>query len=426
MPRIPGAPTSPLAGPSQYTLVGRRTEGEALTISDRKHWKHLYEEVISTDICCGCSACIVACPHKVLELQDFDPIQTDPNSPFDNCVHGEEGCSLCAMACLRLDPKVNVIEELTYGRRRKEDEIYGKYLYKTLVRATEKGILDKGQDGGAVSALLGWALEEGELDGAVVAGPSESVPWLDEPRVVTNKEELLAAAGSRYTYCATPLGLKKAAEKKLKNIAIVGVSCESTAVRNLAAEGIKRWTRPVKLIIGLMCTETFDYEAFVTGKLQHEMGLNLDDIVKVNVKGKVIITMKDGRDIELPLKDARPTANEWCHHCPDFSAEHADLSCGGLGMEGWTMIMVRTDKGKDFLERGVAAGIVELRDADEEPNALKILERLASKQRLRVKPWDPHAAAAYPTQQALDAAYEDEAVKAAEKAEQEAQVLRAK
>lgn len=119
-------------------------------------------------------------------------------------------------------------------------------------------------------------------------------------------------------------------------------------------------------------------------------------------------------------------ANEWCHHCPDFSAEHADLSCGGLGMEGWTMVLVRTDKGKDFLERGAAAGIVELRDADEEPNALKILERLATKQRVRVKPWDPHAAAAYPTQQALDAAYEDEAAKAAEKAEQKAQVLRAK
>ena len=47
--------------------------------SDRKHWKHLYEEIVATEICCGCSACIVACPHKVLEFQDFDPIQIDPN-----------------------------------------------------------------------------------------------------------------------------------------------------------------------------------------------------------------------------------------------------------------------------------------------------------------------------------------------------------
>ena len=57
---------------------------------ERKHWKHLYEEIVATEICCSCSACIVACPHKVLELKDWDPVQTDINSPFDNCVHGEE------------------------------------------------------------------------------------------------------------------------------------------------------------------------------------------------------------------------------------------------------------------------------------------------------------------------------------------------
>ena len=78
--------------------------------NDRKHWKHLYEEIVATEICCSCSACIVACPHKVLELQDWDPVQKDGNSPFDNCIHGEEGCSLCAMACLRLDPHVDLIE----------------------------------------------------------------------------------------------------------------------------------------------------------------------------------------------------------------------------------------------------------------------------------------------------------------------------
>ena len=39
-----------------------------MAVSERKHWKHLYEEIVATEICCGCSACIVACPHKVLEL----------------------------------------------------------------------------------------------------------------------------------------------------------------------------------------------------------------------------------------------------------------------------------------------------------------------------------------------------------------------
>ncbi|MGH2729683.1 MAG: Coenzyme F420 hydrogenase/dehydrogenase, beta subunit C-terminal domain [Actinomycetota bacterium] len=372
--------------------------------SERKHWKHLYEEIVATEICCGCAACVVACPHKVLEMFDFDPVQMDARSPFDNCVHGEEGCSLCAMACLRLEPSLEAIETLLYGRRRPIEQPEGVYSSKTLARATDERVLARGQDGGAVTALLAWALDAGELDGAVVAAPSEKVPWLDEPKLVRSTDELLATAGSRYTYCSTPLGLKKAAEAKCKAIALVGVSCESTAVRQLAAEGIKRWVRPVKLVLGLMCCETFDYDAFMIGKVEQEMGIPLDEIVKVNVKGKVIVTLKDGHEEIIPLKDARPYANEWCHHCPDFAAEHADLSFGGLGMEGWTMILVRSAMGEDFLERAVAAGVLELRPAEEEPQALEVMDRLARKQRERIDPSDPHAETRWPTQEALAAA----------------------
>jgi coenzyme F420 hydrogenase subunit beta len=380
-----------------------------MTDNDRKHWKHLYSEIVATEICCGCSACIVACPHKVLELSDWDPVQIDARSPFDNCVHGEEGCSLCAMACLRLDPKIDVIEEMVFGQRRRPEQVEGPYRSKTLARARDERILARGQDGGAVTALLAWGLDNGELDGAVLAAPSDSVPWLDEPKLVRTSEELLAAAGSRYTYCATPLGLKKAAEAKCKSVALVGVSCESTAVRQLTAEGIKRWTRPVKLVIGLMCCETFDYDAFMVGKVKEEMKIPLNDITKVNVKGKVIVSLKEGDDVVIPLKDARPYANEWCHHCPDFAAEHADLSCGGLGMEGWTMVLVRSERGEDYLKRAVEAGVLELRDANEEPAALEVMDRLARKQRQRVSPDDPHAAAAYPTRQALEQARADAA-----------------
>ena len=332
----------------------------------------------------------------MLEFQDFDPIQTDQNSPFDNCVHGEEGCSLCAMACLRLDPKLDVIEQMVFGERRRPEKPEGEYRYKTLARATDPRIVARGQDGGAVTALLAWGMDTGELDGAVVAAPSPDVPWLDEPKLVRTSEEILNTAGSRYTYCSTPLGLRQAAAAKLKSFAVVGVSCESTAVREFAAEGIKRWTRGVKLVIGLMCCETFDYEAFMVGKVEQEMGIPLERIKKVNVKGKVIVTLDDDRDIDIPLKDARPFANEWCHHCPDFAAEHADLSCGGLGMEGWTMVLVRSPKGEEYLQRAVEAGVLELRPAEEEPKALEVMDRLARKQRERVKPFDPHAAARFP------------------------------
>ena len=311
------------------------------------------------------------------------------------------------MACLRLGPALNIIENEVHGHRRKEDQPEGTYRWKTLARATDPRILERGQDGGAVTALLAHGFDTEQLDGAVVAAPSDDVPWLDEPKVVRNTEDLLATAGSRYTYCATPLGLKKVIAAKCKKVALVGVSCESTAVRQLAAEGIKRWVRPVKLVIGLMCCETFDYDAFMIGKVEQERGIPLQDIKKVNVKGKVIVTLNDGEDIDIPLKEARPFANEWCHHCPDFAAEHADLSCGGLGMEGWTMILVRSQEGEEYLYSAVEAGVLELKPAEEMPKALEVMDRLARKQRERINPDDPHAATRWPTEQALAAARAD-------------------
>ncbi|MDP9223894.1 MAG: Coenzyme F420 hydrogenase/dehydrogenase, beta subunit C-terminal domain, partial [Actinomycetota bacterium] len=308
-----------------------------------------------------------------------------------------------------LDPALDVIENMVFGQRRQPDQPEGSYRQKLLARATDPAILARGQDGGAVTALVAWGFENGELDGAVLAAPSESVPWLDEPKLVQSRDQLLATAGSRYTYCSTPLGLKSAAEAKCKNVALVGVSCEATAVRQLTAEGIKRWTRSLRLVIGLMCCETFDYDAFMVGKVEREMNIPLSDITKVNVKGKVIVTVDDGREINIPLKQARPFANEWCSHCPDFAAEHADLSCGGLGMEGWTMILVRSERGERYLDAAVAAGALEVRPAEEEPGALEVMDRLARKQRERITPADPHAATRWPTQELLTAARVDDA-----------------
>lgn len=53
------------------------------------------------------------------------------------------------------------------------------------------------------------------------------------------------------------------------------------------------------------------------------------------------------------------------------------------------MVLVRSARGDDFLRGAVSDGALELRAADEEPNALQLLERLARKQRARVRPTIP-------------------------------------
>jgi coenzyme F420 hydrogenase subunit beta len=370
---------------------------------ERKHWKHLFAEIVATDICVGCAACVVACPFHVIEMDDFDPVMIDPVLDVDNCIHGEEGCSLCAMACLRLDPDYNHIESMIFGRRRKHpSEPWGIHREMVLARAKDPAILPKGQDGGVVTALLAWMLSTGEIQGACVSKPSEDTPWFDEPFVATTGEELIDAAGSRYTYCSTPLALKIAAERKMKSVAMVGVSCESTAIREMAEQGIKRWSRMVKFNAGLMCNETFAYEPFIFEIVKGRYGVDLDRIAKINVKGEVYVTLDDGTDVVIPLDECKPYANAWCHHCPDFAAEHADISFGGLGMSGWTMCVVRTEYGQDLWHRALEAEVIETRAAEEEPTAIGVLNGLAKKQRRRVGPYEPHAIGRWASQEVLD------------------------
>lgn len=71
-------------------------------------------------------------------------------------------------------------------------------------------------------------------------------------------------------------------------------------------------------------------------------------------------------------------------------------------MNGWTMCVIRTEYGQDVWSRAVAAGIIETRAATEEPNALKVLDALAKKQRRRVDPFDSHAAGRWPVKEVIN------------------------
>jgi coenzyme F420-reducing hydrogenase beta subunit len=79
-------------------------------------------------------------------------------------------------------------------------------------------------------------------------------------------------------------------------------------------------------------------------------------------------------------------ARDWgCPFCPDFGAEHADISLGGLGMEGWSMVVIRTERGEEFWRSMVEAGQVNTRPASEEPAAYDLMGRLAKRQRRRTR-----------------------------------------
>jgi coenzyme F420 hydrogenase subunit beta len=355
---------------------------------EKPHWLELFPEVVTSGLCTGCAACIIACPHDVLSYDDtggkYKPFHIDADGGAENCTHGIKGCTMCTRACPRFRLWEPEIDTHLFGRERTPAEVAGVSSDILLVRATDPEVHMAGQDGGLVSALLIWALEHDVIDAALVSElEGDGSTWKAVPAVATTREEVLAAAGSRYTYSANPLAYTQAIEAGAERIALVGMGCQASAPAMMAARKAGKIARRLSLTVGLLCSRTFD-DAIFPELFEAKYGIARAEITKMNIKGVFQVWTRDGKFHEIPLKEAQAWTREGCKTCPDFAAEHADISTGGIGaFNDWTLTIVRTDKGRDLLNGMIADGSVETRPGDDDPGAIALLHRLARVSRKR-------------------------------------------
>jgi len=338
----------------------------------------LMDEVVGPGKCVGCASCITICPADVFEYKDERPVNLRP----DACVK----CILCADVCPIL--RAPELGTIAFRSPALEDG-FGPYSYKVLSRATALAIRDRAQDGGTASALLLRALETDVIQGVVLGDVKESDPQVGEQRLATTAEEVLSCRGSRYTYSPNTLALQEAVARDVHPIAVVGVPCQVEGLRHQQASGvplqINRWLqRNVALVIGLFCSESFTHDSL--SAIAERFHVDRTQIENINIKGKIVVRLSDGRTENLSLKEFRKYARPACDFCTDYAAERSDIALGGIGLDGWTYTVVRTEAGQAAFQACIDAGKIEVRDVSDAPRSRPLLQKLAASKHARALP----------------------------------------
>jgi coenzyme F420 hydrogenase subunit beta len=355
---------------------------------EKLQWSHLYDEVVTSGLCTGCAGCVIACPHDVLGYNDeagtYKPFQMEDFGGPGDCSHGDRGCTSCTRACPRFRAWEPEVDEFLFGRTRRPDEPSGIFKDVVLARAADDVIHEVGQDGGLVSAILLYCLEKGIIDAALVSYlEGDGSTWKAVPGVARTRDEVIASAGSRYTYSANTLAYADAIEGGAEKLALVGMSCQSSIPPVMKQRRAGKVARRLALNIGLLCSKTFD-DAIFEELFEAKYGLKKSEMKKMNIKGVFQIWMKNGDYHEIPLKECHAWTREGCKMCPDFAAEHADISTGGIGkFNDWTLTIVRTDTGREIMEGMQSEGWIQVRPGDDDPGAIALMHKLAAKSRKR-------------------------------------------
>jgi coenzyme F420 hydrogenase subunit beta len=309
------------------------------------------------------------------------------NGDNANCRYGDRGCTLCARVCPRFGSWETDANQARWSRSRTAEEVIGVYSDLLLVEATDHQIAEAGQDGGLATALLLYALEHRYIDAALVSFFDDEMRT--RPGVARTREELLACAGSRYTYSPNVIAIEETSVSDSRRLGLVSVGCQISIPAVASRRGASKFANRFALVVGLICSRTFTDEIYAD-LLEEVYGVPRHLITKVNIKGCLQVWYEDVETedvsyLEVPLSECRQYTRPGCVHCPDFTAEHADLSLGGIGKyAGRTLVIVRSDLGREILTNMDRDNWISVGDAlEEDPDAVSLIRKLAARQRKR-------------------------------------------
>jgi len=235
--------------------------------------------VLNDGLCTGCGTCVGLCPDSAIEMI------IDQKKGIYIPLIDEEKCNNCGI-CIKVCPGHEVdfkqLNQEIFGKQ-PDDVLLGNYINCYTGYAADYDIRYNSSSGGLVTALLIYALEEGLINGALVTKMREDRPLEPLPFIARTREEIIAAAGSKY--CPVPANI---ALKEIMNapdgekFAVVGLPCHIHGIRK-AELLMPKLRNKIVLHLGLLCahTDCFSQTKYILKK--HKIDKN--DVAKIDYRG---------------------------------------------------------------------------------------------------------------------------------------------
>jgi coenzyme F420 hydrogenase subunit beta len=141
----------------------------------------------------------------------------------------------------------------------------------------------------------------------------------------------------------------------------------------------------IKFCLGLFCSGNFVFGEKEQTKIAELGDFQWKDVRKINIKQDLMVHLISGEIKTVVLDELEFMKRFACYFCPDYSAEYADLSFGGVGAEdGWTTVIMRTPIGRAVFADARSKAIEQIRQtsqANSPSHALKMVHKWTAKKR---------------------------------------------
>ncbi|WP_297521570.1 Coenzyme F420 hydrogenase/dehydrogenase, beta subunit C-terminal domain [Thermococcus sp.] len=233
-----------------------------------------------------------------------------------------------------------------------------------LSRATDGDILRrKVASGGAVTAMLLYALEKNLVDGVVAAKRTRGLAG--EPVVARTREELLETAGNSWNIVPFEEMIKARIEEEgLKRVAVVCLPCQAQLFGQMREFPLLEadLSCRVRYVVSLFCRGIFVFGAFIN-HLRIRYGIRGEEITNVRLGEGHLIIQRGREELVIPLREVCPYLQTGCLICSDYTGVWSDVSAGSVEREpGWTVLITRNRRGEKLVRGAEREGYLELRD----------------------------------------------------------------